>query len=331
MEKENGFVLFLKGVLVGIGNMIAGISGGTIAFITGIYEKMVYSLANLTKDFWPNFLYLIKIMLGVLVGLLGCAKVLNILFSHIILEMILLFTGVLLGGIYNDRWDYVFDKKYKKSTLIIALIIAFLVIMGMTMFNLYIQKRQISESPEEIEALHRMRWTNIKFPRLVLVFFFTIIGTTAMIFPGISGSLLFMSVGIYYPVLNALSDLTRLSNWQNPVFVYDILKLGCALLLGAIVSLLFISKPINYIFMKYRRVCLFVILGFLIASIFSMYILNYRDIVRQFDWWHPILGVLVFMPLGFMISLLLNNMKLKEMRRRKKEERKSQKLLKDEV
>ena len=104
MEKENGFVLFLKGVLVGIGNMIAGISGGTIAFITGIYEKMVYSLANLTKDFWPNFLYLIKIMLGVLVGLLGCAKVLNILFSHIILEMILLFTGVLLGGIYNHPY-----------------------------------------------------------------------------------------------------------------------------------------------------------------------------------------------------------------------------------
>ena len=92
-------LLFLKGILIGIGNMIAGISGGTVAFILGIYEKMVDAFASLTKKFWPNFLYLLKVGLGIIVGIFLASKLLKLLFAVLFIETISLFAGIIIGGI----------------------------------------------------------------------------------------------------------------------------------------------------------------------------------------------------------------------------------------
>ncbi len=312
-NKENFFSLFFKGILIGVANMIAGISGGTIAFITGVYEKMVKSLANLTKKFGPNFGYLIQIFLGVGVGFVGASRVLDIAFSHIILEMICLFSGILLGGIWNDKEEYkTIFKTGKKRTYIISFLIAFGAIMLLTIINQLL----ISSDLEGITQRNDERWNDVTILQMVILFFAIAFGATAMIFPGISGSLCFMVFGIYYPVLNAMSDITNFSKYQDPGFAFNLIKIMIPLIVGGALSLIFISKPINKAFEKHRDICMYLIFGFLIASIISMFILNFHDIQIQFTWWHLLLALLVFLPAGFFASVLLHLSKLKVQKKR---------------
>ena len=312
-NKENFFSLFFKGILIGIANMIAGISGGTIAFITGVYEKMVKSLANLTKKFGPNFGYLIQIFLGVGVGFVGASRVLDIAFSHIILEMICLFSGILLGGIWNDKEEYkTIYNTGKKRTYIISFLIAFGAIMLLTIINQLL----ISSDLEGITQRNDERWNDVTILQMVILFFAIAFGATAMIFPGISGSLCFMVFGIYYPVLNAMSDITNISKYQDPGFAFNLIKIMIPLIVGGALSLIFISKPINKAFEKHRDICMYLIFGFLIASIISMFILNFHDIEIQFTWWHLLLALLVFLPAGFFASVLLHLSKLKVQKKR---------------
>lgn len=312
-NKENFFSLFFKGILIGVANMIAGISGGTIAFITGVYEKMVKSLANLTKKFGPNFGYLIQIFLGVGVGFVGASRVLDIAFSHIILEMICLFSGILLGGIWNDKEEYkTIYKTGKKRTYIISFLIAFGAIMLLTIINQLL----ISSDLEGITQRNDERWNDVTILQMVILFFAIAFGATAMIFPGISGSLCFMVFGIYYPVLNAMSDITNFSKYQDPGFAFNLIKIMIPLIVGGALSLIFISKPINRAFERHRDICMYLIFGFLIASIISMFILNFHDIEIQFTWWHLLLALLVFLPAGFFASVLLHLSKLKVQKKR---------------
>lgn len=312
-NKENFFSLFFKGILIGAANMIAGISGGTIAFITGVYEKMVKSLANLTKKFGPNFGYLIQIFLGVGVGFVGASRVLDIAFSHIILEMICLFSGILLGGIWNDKEEYkTIYKTGKKRTYIISFLIAFGAIMLLTIINQLL----ISSDLEGITQRNDERWNDVTILQMVILFFAIAFGATAMIFPGISGSLCFMVFGIYYPVLNAMSDITNFSKYQDPGFAFNLIKIMIPLIVGGALSLIFISKPINRAFERHRDICMYLIFGFLIASIISMFILNFHDIEIQFTWWHLLLALLVFLPAGFFASVLLHLSKLKVQKKR---------------
>lgn len=312
-NKENFFSLFFKGILIGVANMIAGISGGTIAFITGVYEKMVKSLANLTKKFGPNFGYLIQIFLGVGVGFVGASRVLDIAFSHIILEMICLFSGILLGGIWNDKEEYkTIYKTGKKKTYIISFLIAFGAIMLLTLVNQLLTTSDL----EGITQRNDERWDDVNLMQMGILFFAIIFGATAMIFPGISGSLCFMVFGIYYPVLNAMSDITNFSKYQDPGFAFNLIKIMIPLIVGGALSLIFISKPINKAFEKHRDICMYLIFGFLIASIISMFILNFHDIEIQFTWWHLLLALLVFLPAGFFASVLLHLSKLKVQKKR---------------
>lgn len=302
--KDNGFVLFLKGIVVGIANMIAGISGGTLAFILGIFTKVVTAFANLTKKgyFWESFLYLLKFALGVAVGLLLCAKALDFLFGIAMLEVATLFAGVLIGGVVNDMSGLKLEESQKahKWKYFIGLIIAFAVVVGLSILNITVF------SPDKVN--HDERWTDVSFSQMIILFFSIVIGAIAMIFPGISGSMVFMIFGIYYPVLNAISDLTKISLYSSWGFWANEIKIVVPLLIGAVISLLFISKPIKMLLERHYTTCLYIIMGFVLGSIVSVYVLNFNNIASQFTWWHMLIAMLVALPLGVFTSIGLHKL-----------------------
>lgn len=303
-------LLFLKGIFIGIGNMIAGISGGTVAFILGIYEKMVDAFASITKKFWPNFLYLLKVGLGIIVGIFLASKLLKLLFAVLFIETISLFAGIIIGGIVNDVPDLKLlpeEKEHHKEKYPIVFIISFLLVIGLAVLNLF-----INDQGADINAT----FETIKFKDMVILFFLTIVGTLAMIFPGISGSLIFMIVGLYYPVLNGISALIHFENYKDSAFMINELKLFIPLILGVLVSLLFLSKPIKWLFNKHHKVCLYMISGFVFASVFAVFIVNIHEIVKAYTWWHVLLSI-VFLAFGVFLSIFLK--KLSDKKKMKEE------------
>ena len=294
-------LLFLKGVAIGIGNMIAGVSGGTIAFIIGVYEEMITAFANITKKFWPNFLYLLKIGIGIVVGVAITAKILNILFQMLLLEVVCLFVGVIIGGLIYDipELKLTEDEMHNKPwRFFLAMGIAILVIIALSVVNVVFSKG--GASPQD-------RFDNVGIKEMIYLFLLIIPGTMCMLFPGISGSLLFMVLGLYYPVLNAINDFIHFSNWGEPGFFLYLIKIIVPLLLGAGLTLLFISKPIKWLFNKYPKVCLYVIMGFVSASVFAIFIVNYELIVKAYTWWHMLISVFVLI-LGIFISIFLKRL-----------------------
>ena len=292
-------VLFLKGIAIGIANMIAGLSGGTIAYILGIYEEFISALANLTKKFWPNFLYLLKVGIGIVLGIVLAAKVLNIMFARILLETVVFFAALVLGGIFMDRKNLKLeeDEKSKSYKYIIGFILAFLLVIGLTIVNVIVLKNP--QTPDD-------RFIEVGFKEMVILFFSMMLATLAMIFPGISGSLMFMILGVYYPILNAISDLTVFSNYSTEGFILNELLIILPMLLGGVISLLFLSKPIKWVFNKYHKITLYVISGFVIASVIAIFVLNFDGIKESFKIWHLLLSIFVSLPLGFGLSYLLH-------------------------
>lgn len=308
--KEKTISLFLKGIIIGIANMIAGISGGTLAYITGVYENMISALANLTRKgkFWTSFLYLLKIMIGVAVGILLMGKLLDWALGVFAFGLISFFAGVLIGSIFADRKDYKLEKNEKKGKYIIPFIISFILVIGLSFINFFVidpKTAVVGNTLNDFEVAPE--WPT--YIDMLILFIAIIFGAIAMIFPGISGSMIFMIFGLYEPVLEVIASLTKISSYQDPAFIIKLIKVIVPLLLGAILSLVFISKPIDYLFKKYSKICMFIILGFVSASIFSMYIINFNSFVEQHEPWKIFVGLLVMLPSGIFVSMLLHRIK----------------------
>lgn len=299
------FILVLKGIVVGIANAIAGVSGGTLAYILGIYEEFVYSLANLTKKgyYFKSLLFLIEVMIGVVAGMIGMFFLLGKLFPIALLETITLFAGVIIGGLINDipnlRLETEEEKK-RKARYIIGFVIAFIVIVAFSILNVIFNR----DDHSQIEK----RFENVSFIDCMFIFGAIFIGSIAMIFPGISGSLVFMIMGIYYPTQHAILDLLKFDLWSEPGFLWNEFKVLISLLLGAIVSLLTVSKLMKWLFSKYHKACLYIIAGFLLASIFAIYIINFKDVSNQFEWYHLLIACLFTLPLGIFVSVFISRM-----------------------
>ena len=100
----------LKGLLIGMGAVAPGVSGGTFAVILGIYDKLTDAVANFYKNFKQKMLFLLPITLGVGIGVLGFSKVMKYLFETHEVEVKFLFIGLMAGTLPS-----VFNQANKKE------------------------------------------------------------------------------------------------------------------------------------------------------------------------------------------------------------------------
>ena len=235
------FILFLKGIGMGIANVIPGVSGGTIALITRIYEPLINSLKSFDKhalklllkfkyvDFikYTNFYFLVTIFFGSLVSMFSIAKIFKYLFFHHPILIWSFFFGLILASIY-----YVAKRIKKWSTL--NLIICFISIMVATTISL------MNPGNENSNAF--------------FVFMCGIIGISGMMLPGLSGSFILILLGNYELLLvDAIIELN-----------YNLLVLFG---LGSIFGLLAFSHIIAWLLKKYKDQTLSMLTGFIVGSL----------------------------------------------------------------
>lgn len=261
---KNHLLNFLKGICIGIANVIPGFSGGTMAVLLKIYDLFVYAFANIFNDFknvikkcWSLF---IGILAGILVALITIVKLLEV----IPFITIMFFVGLILGSIPSIY------KNAKQGKLKIADIIGLVLAIAVMVILLFIQTNNA-------ETLDTNFWIYI------IMFLMGAICSSAMVIPGVSGSLVLMAFGYYAFFMNTMKEFLinifnfSLDNYWSNFFMLVSFALGCVL------GLVFISKLIIKLTDKYPKTVYFTILGLLLASPFSIIYSTLGEYTITFD------------------------------------------------
>lgn len=233
-------LVFLKGLAMGAADVVPGVSGGTIAFITGIYDQLLSSINSLNfktlkmlrtdglKATWEhiNGTFLIALFSGIAVSIISLARVFKHLLEHHPHLVWAFFFGLVIGSIYLVSRMV---GKWNVATIAGA-------IVG-TLVSYYLTI--IQPGGEATES-----W---------FIFLSGAIAVCAMILPGVSGSFLLLILGVYYPMLDAVSNM-------DLVFIA---LLGS----GAVIGILSFSRFLKYVLDNYYDMTVAILLGFLIGSL----------------------------------------------------------------
>ena len=233
-------LLALRGLGMGAADVVPGVSGGTIAFITGIYEELVYSIKSINleaiklfftgrwKSFWKQISgnFLLAVFAGVFISVLSLAKVLEYLLEHQPILIWSFFFGLILAS------SYVVSRKIKKWEYPKIVAIA-----GGIGIAFYIT----SVTPTT---------TTDAFWFIILAGAFA---SCAMILPGISGSFILLLLGKYAFALHAV----------NERIVVDLMLLGS----GALVGIILFANLLSWLLKKHHDITIAVLVGFMIGSL----------------------------------------------------------------
>ena len=243
MRLKDYFLMFFKGAVIGVANIIPGVSGGTLAVSLGIYEAILGAISNFFKSFKKNILVLLPIILGAVVGILASSKIVTIALDKYKAQTICLFIGLIFGGI-----SLLMRKTRNKNTPS-NLIIFFIVFIGVILFNLLVP------TAKDISL------DNLVFKDYIILLVLGVIASSAMVIPGISGSFIMMLLGYYEPIVETVSNLSDFSAIGHNLSI--LIPFG----IGAIIGIVLISKLIMFLIKKFETKTYFGIMGFVLSSI----------------------------------------------------------------
>lgn len=239
----------IKGAIIGIANIIPGVSGGTMAVSMGIYDKLIHCITHLFSEFKKNLQFLIPIFIGAAVGLVGLSFVIEYMFDTAPLETNLLFIGLIVGGL-PSIW-----KKVKGNTIkmphIVAFVLFFVLVVGLA-------------------AVGSGNGTDVVIEpgigMAVKLFAVGVIAAATMIIPGVSGSMILLILGFYNPIVSEINTFIR------SLLAFDMAALWRGVLifvpfgLGVVAGIFGIAKVIEVVFAKYPMLAYWAIIGLIVAS-----------------------------------------------------------------
>ena len=254
-------LLFLKSIIIGVANIIPGVSGGTLAVMLNVYDPITEKIGNFflvnRKTKLSYFFYLLVVLVGAATGIFLFANIIRYSITYYPKITVTIFTLLILPSI-----PYIvkgLDYKKKKNILAFcygAIIMIIFILLGLK----YGDKTAGAVTIQLSEG-----FTTIY---LIKLFLCGVVAAGAMIIPGISGSLLLMMLGEYHNVVYLISSLTlSLKEKSFTIFIPLII-----LALGICVGLVAFSKAINYLLKNYREFTLFFIEGIITFSIIQMWL-----------------------------------------------------------
>lgn len=254
-------MLVIKGFVMGIANIIPGVSGGTLALTLGIYEDFIGAISHFFSRLKENIKFLLPIFIGMGLSILTMSNVISTCFDKFPIPTTLFFMGLVIGGI-PMLVSKVKDSKEKKqiSSYVIALI-TFSIVMLMAFAD------QIFGS-----GIGEVSFQNMNILSYILLFVVGVIAAATMVIPGVSGSLVLMLLGYYLPIINVVKELTHFKNILSNILIAGFFGIGI------LVGIVLISKLIEYLLEKYEKKTYFGVLGFIIASVIAIPVSVYHEL-----------------------------------------------------
>ncbi len=240
-------ILILKGMMIGIANIIPGVSGGTLMIILGLYEEVIDTISHFFKNFKKNLKFIIPLAIGMIISILLLSKVISVCLDKYPFPTVLFFVGLILGGI-PLLWNKAKAAKGKWSNWLVFGI-TFVIVLAFAFLK---------------SGNHVVSLNNLNLFGYIYLFIVGIISAATMVIPGISGSFVLMLLGYYEPIVNTIRDLTNFSLLGHNLLI--LIPFG----LGIIIGIVLIAKLIEYLLHRYPVKTYYGVLGFVIASLVAI-------------------------------------------------------------
>ena len=266
--------LFIKGLIVGLGKIIPGVSGSLLAISLNVYDRAILAITNFFDDVVENTKFLFTLSLGIIVSIIIFSKIILYFITNYYVITMLFFIGLILGGLLIFKSNYTSNKKN-----LIILLISFLIIIIFSSFshsNKYVMEGNFID---------------------YLVFFGSGIIALATIVPGISGTALLLNIGVYEIIISTISNITDIN------LIITNIKILIPFGLGMVLGFILLSILISYLLKKYHSEMMAFILGVSIGSMALLVISVFRSNYTYID---LVLGFL-FMTMGIFIGRRFSN------------------------
>lgn len=243
----------IRGFCMALADSVPGVSGGTVAFILGFYDKFINSIDALisgNKDEKKDAIkFLVKLLIGWGIGMILAVLFLSSAFENQIYAVSSLFLGFIIFAIPVIIKEEKGSLKDKYKYLIFT-IIGIIIVAAITYFN------PISGSGTSVDV------NSLNLGLGVYIFICAMIAISAMVLPGISGSTLLLIFGLYIPIINAIKEFLHLNLSYLPVLII----FG----LGVLTGILLVIKLIKMALEKFRPQTIYLIIGLMIGSLYAI-------------------------------------------------------------
>lgn len=247
----------LSGVVIGVANIIPGVSGGTMMVAMGIYDKLISSITGLFKDFKKSVRFLFPIAVGMALGIVVLSKIISMMFDVIPFQTNCLFIGLILGS-----FPFIV-KNVKGKTIKIQHIVAFLLFFGVVLGSALLGDGS-GKDATLVGGIIPM----------IKLFAVGVIASATMIIPGVSGSMVLMLLGYYDVIVSNISlFIENVLTW-NVEGIIEGLMIFIPFGLGVVVGIFAIAKLVEIIFEKFPLVAYWAIIGLIVASPFAIFIVS---------------------------------------------------------
>lgn len=247
------FVTMLQGFCMSLADSVPGVSGGTIAFVLGIYDKFIFSLNHIisgTKEERKEALvFLVKLLGGWVIGLCSSILVLGSIFDSHIYQLCSLFLGLSVFAIpiiIKEEQEVLKGKYYN----LVFTVLGAAIVCLLTYFN-----------PSKGNAVS-MDLSSLSFGTGIYVFAVAMIAIAAMVLPGISGSTLLLIFGIYVPIITAVKEFLHM----NFVYVPVLFVFGFGMIVGILTTIKLVKRGLE----RYRSQMVYLILGLMLGSFYAI-------------------------------------------------------------
>lgn len=257
----NLIVLLIYGIVIGMANIIPGVSGGTLAVVFNIYDEFVNAITFNVKKIWGNRKFVFPLLIGMLSGIVIFSKLFTVLYENFPVQINYLFTGLIVGSI---PMIFGYAVKHEKDTKLGAGRIASICIcalVGFALLLVFAYYDKVIDKSSDMNFILPALSVRLTFR----IFIAGILGAIAMIVPGISGSLLMLILGVYPIIITSIPAM-----FHPETFVHAVLLLlpnGVGVLLGLLCG----AKLISWFLKKAPNQSYSVILGLLFGSIINVF------------------------------------------------------------
>lgn len=244
----------LRGIFIGVANIIPGVSGGTIALSVGVYEKIIGAVNNIKNDFKESIKTLLPYGIGAVIGIVCLSFIIEFCLENYKIPTLFAFIGLIIGGL-PAIYKRVRSEKFKPTHLISFVLLASLIIVPTIITS---------------NLTDTVRVVEFGIGSIVTMLLMGFIAAASMVVPGVSGSMMLMMLGYYETILESVNTCVKAVLSFDFATMFSQFGILVPFGVGVLSGILIAAKIIEKLLKRYPNATMWGIIALVVTSPFAI-------------------------------------------------------------